>query len=205
MPANPTLRLVLILGMLSLIIGLASESHAVDCASAVPTDAEALLRFHRGDDERIYIEEDVNSLGPHPNPAASDEAFQHYEVWGHIYKGRYRMRFQYAELPDDCLLMGQEIMEFAVLGYTMDRTDSAHGVIRSLTMGDRACYLQLETRDGQTVDYLADFEMCERGALIGETVQLILEPARVAAASCEGDPECPDSERVELVVDAILE
>ena len=33
------------------------------------------------------------------------------EVWGYIYKAEYRMRFIYAQIPDSCLLMGQEILE----------------------------------------------------------------------------------------------
>src|SRR5260221_10143279 len=33
------------------------------------------------------------------------------EVWGHIYKADYRMRFIYAQIPDSCVLMGQEILE----------------------------------------------------------------------------------------------
>ena len=33
------------------------------------------------------------------------------EVWGHIYKADYRMRFIYAQIPGSCLLMGQEIIE----------------------------------------------------------------------------------------------
>jgi hypothetical protein len=33
------------------------------------------------------------------------------EVWGYIYKAQYRMRFLYAQIPDACVLMGQEILE----------------------------------------------------------------------------------------------
>ena len=33
------------------------------------------------------------------------------EVWGHIYKGDYRMRFIYAQIKDSCTLMGEEILE----------------------------------------------------------------------------------------------
>ena len=38
------------------------------------------------------------------------------EVAGHIYMGTYRMRLIYArDLPDQCVLMGQEILELAKL------------------------------------------------------------------------------------------
>ena len=33
------------------------------------------------------------------------------EVWGFIYKAEYRMHFLYAQIPGDCVLMGQEILE----------------------------------------------------------------------------------------------
>jgi hypothetical protein len=33
------------------------------------------------------------------------------EVNGSIYKATYRMRFIYAQIPDSCVLMGQEILE----------------------------------------------------------------------------------------------
>lgn len=35
------------------------------------------------------------------------------EVNGFVYKATYRMRFLYAQIPDACVLMGQEIMELA--------------------------------------------------------------------------------------------
>jgi len=37
------------------------------------------------------------------------------EVWGYVYKGQYRMRFIYAQPPQNCVLMGQEILEYADL------------------------------------------------------------------------------------------
>ncbi len=48
------------------------------------------------------------------NPAGKDQ-YEVLEVWGNVYKGRYRMRFIYAQLPGECLLMGQEILEYARL------------------------------------------------------------------------------------------
>lgn len=37
------------------------------------------------------------------------------EVNGYVYKATYRMRFIYAQIPDACVLMGQEIIELADL------------------------------------------------------------------------------------------
>jgi hypothetical protein len=33
------------------------------------------------------------------------------EVWGHIYKADYRMRFIYAPIQESCTLMGEEILD----------------------------------------------------------------------------------------------
>lgn len=41
------------------------------------------------------------------------QSFDVLEVWGAIYKGQYRMRFIYSTVMRNCLLMGQEIIEFA--------------------------------------------------------------------------------------------
>ncbi len=35
------------------------------------------------------------------------------EVTGYIYKAEYRMHFIYAQIPDSCVLMGQEIIELS--------------------------------------------------------------------------------------------
>ena len=37
------------------------------------------------------------------------------EIGGSIYKGSYRMRLIYAQLPGECVPMGQEILELATL------------------------------------------------------------------------------------------
>jgi hypothetical protein len=37
------------------------------------------------------------------------------EVWGRIYKGQYRLRLIYARIPNECVLMGQEVIEYASL------------------------------------------------------------------------------------------
>jgi hypothetical protein len=49
------------------------------------------------------------------NPANRKQLFDVLQVWGHFYKGQYRMRFIYARLLGECLLMGQEILEYADL------------------------------------------------------------------------------------------
>ena len=85
------------------------------CAGAAGEQARKLLAFHFGPDDRIEIDKLVKVLAPIRNPANRAQRFDVLEVWGHIYKGDYRMRFIYARLPGDCTLVGQEILEFASL------------------------------------------------------------------------------------------
>ena len=183
-----------------------SRASALECREEAREQARDLLTFHIGEDDRIWIREEVESLGKHPNPAAPEESLETLEVWADVYKGRYRMRFQYAHILDGCLLMGQEILEFADLGMTPENLPPGlYGTVLALTAGDRACYLRLETWTGEVVEQMASFELCEQEALIGQRVILRRERQSVMAASCEGDPECPDVEWVELVVEAVPE
>ena len=81
------------------------------CAVPATEQARKLLAFHAGDDSRIDIERDVKRLPALRNPANRRQLFDVLEVWGSVYKAQYRMRFIYARLPNECVLMGQEILE----------------------------------------------------------------------------------------------
>jgi hypothetical protein len=85
------------------------------CATAALAQAPKLLAFHFGPDSRIEIDTSAKALAPIRNPANSAQRFDVLEVWGHIYKGDYRMRFLYARVPGECVLMGQEVLEYASL------------------------------------------------------------------------------------------
>ena len=85
------------------------------CATAAIAQAPKLLAFHFGPDSRLEIDKSAKVLAPIRNPANSAQRFDVLEVWGHIYKGDYRMRFLYARVPGECLLMGQEVLEYASL------------------------------------------------------------------------------------------
>ncbi|WBS02297.1 hypothetical protein OU994_29315 [Pseudoduganella sp. SL102] len=85
------------------------------CAAAATKQAERLLEFHVGPDDRIGVDEKIKVLAPIRNPANKNQIFDVLEVWGHVYKGRYRMHLIFARIKPDCLLMGQEILEFAKL------------------------------------------------------------------------------------------
>lgn len=96
--------------------GIADDEVEPGCASEALEQAPRLLAFHFGeDDDRIAIEPEVTELPPLANPADEEQQFKVLEAWGHIYKGKYRMRFIYYEAADECVLMGQEILEYAQL------------------------------------------------------------------------------------------
>lgn len=95
--------------------GLASAS-SPQCSDADAIDqARKLLVFHFGEDERIEIDSSVEELMPIANPANEAEQFKVLEVWGFIYRGQYRMRLTYYPMDGACVLMGQEILEYASL------------------------------------------------------------------------------------------
>ena len=108
------MRLALLVVALS--SGLAFAQPAVHrCAAAAVEQAGKLLTFHFGPDARIDLDKTVRVLAPLKNPANPKQVFEVLEIGGSIYKGRYRMRLIYAQLPGDCVLMGQEILELATL------------------------------------------------------------------------------------------
>lgn len=76
------------------------------------------------------------------------------------------------------------------------------GVLNAAQAGDVACYLTLTTDDGPQ-ELMATFDVCPEPdtehPLVGQTVTVTFERGSVMAASCEGNPDCPDSEEVDLV------
>jgi hypothetical protein len=77
------------------------------------------------------------------------------------------------------------------------RQDTA--VVRSLTDGDRGCYVVLEDEQGASFDRIAPFDLCERQELVGRRVRLTLGPGEVSADSCQGSPECTARDTVEVL------
>ncbi len=85
------------------------------------------------------------------------------------------------------------------------RTDStstdyeAPVTLVSMTAGDIACYLTVSTASGAERTEYADFRLCERDDLIGQRVVLTPTPSPVQSPSCGGDPECTDTELVNMI------
>jgi hypothetical protein len=98
------------------LIGTCSVSEAADpaCAAGARDRAKQLLAFHYGPDDRITIEKTVKQLPSMRNPEDPSQEFEVLEIWGYVYKGRYRMHFIYYNSPaSQCVLMGEEILEYA--------------------------------------------------------------------------------------------
>jgi hypothetical protein len=92
-------------------VSAAPEHH---CAADAARQARKLLTFHFGPDDRMAIDDKVKVLAPIRNPAGKG-SFDVLEVYGYIYKGTYRMHFIYGQLPGECILVGQEILEITNL------------------------------------------------------------------------------------------
>lgn len=99
------------------LLGLAglTSAKSSDCAAPAIAQARKLLSFHSDGDDRIEIDKAVKELPSLKNPANEQQRFQVLEVWGYIYKARYRMRLIYAPMGGSCTLMGQEVLEYAKL------------------------------------------------------------------------------------------
>ena len=113
---NCKLNLLALLALLVLASGSAGAAEPHRCADEATKQAEKLITFHFGPDDRISIRPEVTAIAPIKNPVNPEQSFDVLEVWADIYKGRYRMRLLYdTKIPDMCVLMGQEILEFADL------------------------------------------------------------------------------------------
>ncbi len=93
----------------------AQAAPAHRCAADAVKRATPLLALHfednsTADNSNISIGDDVKVLPPIKALKGAGR-FHVLEVWGYIYKAEYRMRFLYAQIPGQCVLMGQEILE----------------------------------------------------------------------------------------------
>jgi len=93
----------------------ATPALAHPCDADAVKRAEPLLRLHFADNasgkvENLAVDDKVRQLAP-VKALKGKGRFDVLEVYGHIYKSDYRMRFLYAQIPGSCVLMGQEILE----------------------------------------------------------------------------------------------
>ena len=109
------LILAVLMSLATLPAAAAVQPSSAQCAAQAVTQAGKLLAFHFGSDERAEVPGPAKPLPSIVNPANAKQRFDVLEVWGYIYKGQYRMRFEYYRAGDSCVLMGQEILEYASL------------------------------------------------------------------------------------------
>ncbi len=88
---------------------LAAPAH--HCAADAVKQADKLLKFHSNNDDRATVDEQSVKVIGTVHALQGKGRFDVLEVEGSIYKGDYRMRLIYAQIPGDCVLMGQEILE----------------------------------------------------------------------------------------------
>ena len=107
--------------MVGAAIALAAMSAAAaadhPCAEDAKARAQKLLQFHFTDGDmspvqNIGVDDQVEIL-PSVKAARGNGRFDVIEVIGHIYKADYRIHLLYAQIPDSCVLMGQEILELS--------------------------------------------------------------------------------------------
>ena len=101
------------------------------------------------------------------------------------------------------LLLVVPVLALIDCGGGTDASDDGEAVVvRSLTPGDRACYMAIEDDAGAVSEEEAAFELCERSELVGARVRLTRESTAILASACEGDPDCALRDTVDLIVQA---
>jgi hypothetical protein len=101
-------HVIIILGLLTTFNAIATTNP--QCADVAVEQAKKLGKFHGVD---LAIDSKVKELPAISNPAYKKQKFQVLEVWGSQYKGNYRIRLIYFHIKAECVLMGQEILEYA--------------------------------------------------------------------------------------------
>jgi hypothetical protein len=76
---------------------------------------------------------------------------------------------------------------------------AASGTLTSLTMGDRACYVEFVDATGLNHQELAAFDLCDQTQLLHRHVTFSYQQEKVMSSACGGDPECTRSDLVWLI------
>lgn len=109
------MKLTLAAVLLACATATASAQSPHPCAADAIARATPLLKLHydagAGEAvENLAIDDTVKVLAP-IKALKGTGRFDVIEVRGHVYKADYRMRFVYAQIKGQCVLMGQEILE----------------------------------------------------------------------------------------------
>lgn len=85
------------------------------CEATALASANLLLPFYLASEAGVKYEYgDVLLKGTIKSPNGKMK-YDVLEVFGFVYKAEYRMRFIFANIGEDCLLMGQEILDMSSL------------------------------------------------------------------------------------------
>ena len=101
--------------VLALTSNSARAATAHPCASDALTRAVKLLALQAESDQPGSIGKSVTVMKAVRNPANDKQKFDVLAISGFVYKAEYRMRFLYAQIPGQCALVGQEILEYTSL------------------------------------------------------------------------------------------
>ena len=109
------MRVALLAGLVCLLLGkAASADTGHTCSSNAVSRAGKLLVFYADPDGPWAVDKNAIKIGT----VAAIHGKRRYDVlqvWGYIYKARYRMRFIYATVGGQCVLVGEEIFEDTAL------------------------------------------------------------------------------------------
>lgn len=83
------------------------------CAGQARSQAQRLLAFHHGEDDRIAIDDRIEVLAAHPDPVGEADDLVALQLRGHIYRANYRLRMIFRTMGENCVLIGQEVFEDA--------------------------------------------------------------------------------------------
>lgn len=98
-------------------------------------------------------------------------------------------------------IVGQKVQfNYAATGITATPPPEV-GTVSRLEAGDHACYVNLVEANGESTLQFARFEVCQQNILNTE-VKLTYQPSNIYAASCGGDLDCKERDRVLLIVQA---
>ncbi|MFC7067043.1 hypothetical protein [Brucella rhizosphaerae] len=108
------IRPLLIVFALSLPVFSTATAQAADsCVADAVQKAKQLLLLQSDNDDRTEIDAPTFKKTGTIKALRGKGKFDVIEGLGYVYKGEYRLRLYYAEIGGDCVLMGQEVVEYA--------------------------------------------------------------------------------------------
>jgi hypothetical protein len=106
-------------------------------------------------------------------------------------------------LPSSVLCAQTQKSVAANLVKVGNETKRSSGQVKELQNGDASCVMVMTDERGKEFIESADFDICfQEPSPIGHWVALGYRMENVMADSCQGDPECGETQRIALVVSA---